>query len=137
MKHAAVFFLIWLAGQSAFGQVIFRNDFIINRKLSRLQNKGLTYVTFGVGSHHSWNLNAYGQPARSIRIDVRALIGRKKFFYQDVVESMYHPMAVYRSSYIPIPFFLLQEPPRVIKVLPYSFFARRAQRFFNFAERPE
>jgi hypothetical protein len=137
MKHATALCLLLLAGQLAIGQVIFRNDFILNRKLTRIKSKGLTYVTFGVGSHHKWNLNAYGQPARSIRIDVQALLGRKKFFYQDVVESMYRPMAVYRPAYIPIPFFIMQEPLSVIKILPYSFFAKRTLRTFSPATRSE
>ena len=120
--------LLLFSGPLAYGQIIFRNDIIINRKLSRLQNKGLTYVTLGIGSRHSWNLNAYGQPSKSIRIDVGALRGKKTFSYQDIVESMYRPMSVYRQSYIPIPLFLLLEPPRKIKVTPYSYFSKHARK---------
>ncbi len=126
MKRIGVFLLFFFSAQLLCGQVMFRNDFVIHRKPGRLQNKGITYVTFNVGTRHAWNLNAYGQPAKSIRIDVAALMGRKNFSYQDVVESMYRPMAVYRQSYIPIPLFLLLEPPRKIKVAPYSHFAKRS-----------
>lgn len=125
MKRLTLLSLFLLAGNLLYAQVMFRNDFVFNRKTSRLQNKGLTYVTFNVGSRHTWNLNAYGQPSKSIRIDVAALLGRKRFTYQDVVESMYRPMAVYKQSYIPIPLFLLLEPPRKIKLAPYSYFSKR------------
>lgn len=125
VKPAATFLVLALGVQSVFAQVLLRNDFVIQRKPVRLHNKGITFVTLGVGSRHSWNLNAYGQPARSIRIDVGALTGQKEFSYLDVVESMYRPMAVYRPSYIPIPLFLLLEPPRRIKVAPYAYFAKR------------
>lgn len=130
--------LFMLAAQLLYGQIIFRNDFVINGKLCRWQNKGLTYVTFNAGSRHSWNLNAYGQPAKSVRIDVAALLGRKQFSYQDIVESMYRPLAVYRQNYAPIPLFLLLEPPRKIRVTPYSYFSKRAaRREFMFTARSQ
>ncbi len=116
-----------LAGQLLYSQVIFRNDFVINRKLSRLQNKGITYVTFNVGSRHAWNLNAYGQPVKSITIDVAALMARREYSYREIAEKIYRPMAVFRQAYIPIPLFLLLEPPRKIKVPPYSFSTQRAE----------
>ena len=129
MKRIGVFLVVFFVSfQFIWGQIIFRNDFIIRRNPARLENKGITYVTFNVGSRHSWNLNAYGQPSKSIRIDVAALMGRKIFSYQDVVESLYRPIAVYRQSYIPIPLFLMLEPPPRIKGVPYSYFAKRALR---------
>ena len=101
MIRRVMLLLFLLAGPLAYSQIIFRNDIIINRKLSRLQNKGLTYVTLNVGSRHTWNLNAYGQPIKGFLIDINALLGRKHFYYQDIIESMYRPMAVNRQSYIP------------------------------------
>ena len=86
-----------LSTQLLFGQVIFRNDFVIHHKSKRLENKGITYVTFNVGARNMWNLNAYGQPIKSITIDVAALMARREYSYREIVEKIYRPGAVFRS----------------------------------------
>ena len=117
---------LFLSGYLLLGQVIFRNDFIIHHKNKRLENKGITHVTFNVGARNIWNLNAYGQPIKSITIDVAALNGRRDYSYREIAEKLYRPGAVFRQAYIPIPLFLLLEPPRKIKVPPpYAYLSLR------------
>lgn len=119
MKVMATMALL-LAFHAAVGQVILRNDFIINRKFKQWENKGITHITFGFG-HTNWNLNAYGQPVKAITINVRALAEPAYMSYRELAEVLYRPVAVYRQSYIPIPLFLLLEPPRHFKRPSYSY----------------
>jgi hypothetical protein len=125
MKRTYFILLFALSAHVLLGQVIFRNDFVIHHKSKRLENKGITHVTFNVGMRNMWNLNAYGQPIKSITIDIAALNGKKDFTYREIAEKLYRPMAVFRQAYIPIPLFLLLEPPRGIKVPPYAYSSMR------------
>jgi hypothetical protein len=94
------------------GQVIFRNDFLIkHKKPKRIENQGITHIVFNVGPRHVWNLNAYGQPMKSISLDITALREPRIFTYREIAEKLYRPGAVFRQSYIPIPLFLIMEPP--------------------------
>ena len=113
--------------QLLFGQVVLRNDFVIHHKTKRLENKGITHVTFNVGARNMWNLNAYGQPIKSITIDLPALMARREYSYREIAEKIYRPGAVFRQSYIPIPLFLLLEPPRAIRVPPYGYLSQRSE----------
>ena len=127
MKPLCLILPLFLGAQLLLGQVIFRNDFVIHHKTKRLENRGITHVTFNVGSRNMWNLNAYGQPIKSITIDVAALLTRRVYSYREIAEKIYRPAAVFRQAYIPIPLFLLLEPPRAIKVRPYAYVSRRSE----------
>jgi hypothetical protein len=120
MKRLCLALSLTLACQLLLGQVILRNDFVIHHKTKRLENKGITHVTFNVGARNAWNLNAYGQPIKSITIDLEALMTRREYSYREIVERIYQPGAVFRQAYIPIPLFLLLDPPRKIKLPPYG-----------------
>jgi hypothetical protein len=74
-----------------------------------------------------WNLNAYGQPVKSITIDVAALMVRRDYSYREIAEKIYQPGAVFRQAYIPIPLFLLLEPPRVVKLSRYAYLSQRSE----------
>ncbi len=102
-------------------QVVVRNDFIIHHNKRKLENRGITHVVFNVGSRNSWNLNAYGQPVASIDLDIAALQGKTDYSYREIVEKLYRPGAVFKRSYIPIPLFLLLEPPRKLTLERYRY----------------
>jgi len=125
MKRMSLVLPFLISSQLLFGQVMFRNDFVIHHKTKWLENKGITHVTFNVGSRNMWNLNAYGQPIKSITIDLAALMARREYSYREIAEKIYRPGAVFRQAYIPIPLFLLLEPPRAIKVPPYDYISQR------------
>lgn len=118
MKRLGTLVILCLSSHLLTGQVVFRNDFVINKKL---KNRGITHITFNVGARNIWNLNAYGQPYKSITVDVRALRGKNDYTYREIIEKMYRPMAVYRQAYIPIPLFLLLEPPRKLRLPPATY----------------
>jgi len=120
MKPLVLILPLILGAQLVLGQVIFRNDFVIHHKTKRLENKGITHVTFNMGARNVWNLNAYGQPVKSITIDVAALMVRRTILTVRLLRKFIKPGAVFRQAYIPIPLFLLLEPPRTIKVPPYA-----------------
>src|SRR5882762_9127624 len=127
MKRMGLILPLLISTQLLFGQVIFRNDFVIHHKTKWLENKGITHVTFNVGSRNMWNLNAYGQPIKSITIDLAALMARREYSYREIAEKIYRPGAVFRQAYTPIPLFLLLEPPRSIKVPHYGYISQRSE----------
>ena len=127
MKGTCVILSLVFATQLVCGQVILRNDFVIHHKTKWLENKGITHVSFNVGARNMWNLNAYGQPIKNITIDVAALLTRRVYSYREVAERIYQPGAVFRQAYIPIPLFLLLEPPRKIKMPSSGYIARRSE----------
>jgi tmRNA-binding protein len=124
MKRIVSILVMLLLVGSVSGQVVLRNDFVIDKKKVKLKNQGLTYVTVNAGSHHHWNLNAYGQPAKSVRIDVRALLHKKVLTHHEVIESMYRPGAVFRQAYTPIPMYLFFER-RNLKIPAFGYRALR------------
>ncbi len=125
MKPLVLILPLILGAQLVLGQVIFRNDFVIHHKTKRLENKGITHVTFNMGARNMWNLNAYGQPIKSITIDVAALMVKREYAYREIAERIYQPGAVFRQAYIPIPLFLLLEPPRAVKLPRYAYLSQR------------
>ncbi|SRR5258706_10613294 len=127
MKCLCLILPLFLGTPLLFGQVVFRNDFVIHHKSKWLENKGITHVSFNVGARNSWNLNAYGQPIKNITIDMSALMAGREYSYREIAEKIYRPGAVFRQAYIPIPLFLLLEPPRAIKVPPYLYLSQRSE----------
>jgi hypothetical protein len=128
MKRTWVLLILVFCARLMYGQIVFRNDFIIGGKSGRLRNKGLTYITFNAGQRHTWNLNAYGQPVKSVVIDVKAIMARRTYTYQETIERLYRPGAVFKQAYIPIPLHLLLEPPpKIIKARFFSFRAPRIE----------
>ena len=127
MKRLCLILPLLLSAHLLLGQVIFRNDFVIHHKTKWLENKGITHVTFNVGTRNMWNLNAYGQPIKSITVDLAALTVRREYSYREIAEKIYRPGAVFRQAYIPIPLFLLLEPPRAIRVPSYAHLSQRAE----------
>jgi hypothetical protein len=127
MKRLCFILPLFLSSQLLLGQVILRNDFVIHHKTKWLENKGITHIMFNVGARNMWNLNAYGQPIKSMTIDLTALTARREYSYREIAEKIYQPGAVFRQAYIPIPLFLLLEPPRAIKWPRYAYLSQRSE----------
>lgn len=103
----AVFFTLDLAAQ-----VIFRNDFIINRRERRLYNLGITNVTVNLGRFPNWNQLINGRGGRTLVIDVRALRGQKReYSYTELAEKVHMPAVYTAPVTTKVPFFLMLPPP--------------------------
>ena len=93
-------------------QVFFRNDFIINHKQHKVENKGLRYITINVTNHPNWNQLINGRGGGTMVIDVRALREpRRKYSYTEIAEKVYVPATLTEPRLVEVPQFLLQPPP--------------------------
>jgi len=73
-------------------QVIFRNDFVINRKQRKLENLGVTSITINLGRYPNWNQLINGRGGRTMVIDVRQITHRKvEYSYSELAERVYMP----------------------------------------------
>lgn len=95
-------------------QVIFRNDFIINRKQKKLENLGITTITVNLDRQANYNQLVNGRGGRSLVIDVRALRNRTvSYTYAELAERVYTP-TVYTGPVVrPVPGFLLSSGPDI------------------------
>lgn len=102
-------------------QVIFRNDFVINRRQHRIENLGLSSISINLGRYPNWNQLLNGRGGRTLIIDVRALRGKKtEYSYTELAEKVYVP-AVYTTPVIQnVPAFLLTPPPHAKLVFETS-----------------
>lgn len=93
-------------------QVIFRNDFIINRKQRKLENLGLTFVSVNLDGRHNWNQLINGRGGKSLVIDLAAIRHRKsEYTYAEIAEKVYTPNIVTGPIVKTVPAFLLLPPP--------------------------
>jgi len=98
-------------------QVIFRNDFVINRKQHRIQNLGLSFITINLGRYPNFNQLINGRGGRTMVIDVRALRGKKtEYSYTELAEKVYMPPVFTGAVTQKVPLFLLM-PPKNAKLV--------------------
>jgi hypothetical protein len=93
------------------GQVTLRNDFIINRKLRKMENRGLTFISINLSNHPNWNYLFNGRGGRTLLIDVRAIRQKKVVYtYRELAERVYTPNFFTNPLTKPVPEFLLVAP---------------------------
>lgn len=121
MKTLTSIVVFFLLTQTLFGQVIFRNDFVINRKQRRLENKGLTFITINLDNRPNLNQLLNGRGGRTLSIDVNAIRHpRKTYAYREIADRVYVPATAGRLLPAPVPFFLLMGPPVKPKIHPVT-----------------
>ncbi len=128
MKRVVFFLSVFLlvAGTLS-AQVIVRNDFVINRKAKRLENKGITFISINLDTYPNWNQLLNGRGGRTLVIDVRALRHPKRTYsYQEIAERVYVPDQITGVSFSSVPLFLLQAPPLLRKNPTLSVRGRQA-----------
>lgn len=93
------------------GQVTVRNDFIINRKFRKMENRGLTFISINLGNHPNWNYLFNGRGGRTLVIDVRAIRQKKVVYtYRALAERVYTPNFITNPLVKSVPEFLLVAP---------------------------
>jgi hypothetical protein len=121
MKTFPVVVVFFLLAQTVFGQVIFRNDFVFNRKQRRLENRGLTFITINLDNRPNLNQLLNGRGGRTLAIDVRAIRHpRKVYSYQEIAEKVYLPAPVGQILPTRVPLFLLVGPPVKARIHPVT-----------------
>lgn len=100
----ALFFTLDLTAQ-----VIFGNDFVINRR--RVKNIGLSSITINLSRYPNFNQLINGRGGRTLVIDVRALRGKKtQYTYREIAEKVYTPPVFTGPITHSVPMFLLIGP---------------------------
>jgi hypothetical protein len=90
-------------------QVIFRNDFVINRR--RVKNLGLSSITINLSRYPNFNQLINGRGGRTLVIDIRALRGKKiQYTYREIAEKIYMPPVFTGPVTQSVPMFLLITP---------------------------
>jgi hypothetical protein len=90
-------------------QVIFRNDFVINRR--HLKNLGLSSITINLNRYPNFNQLINGRGGRTLVIDVRALRGKKtQYTYKEIAEKIYMPPMFTGPVTHSVPMFLFLGP---------------------------
>lgn len=93
------------------GQVTLRNDFIINSKPRKLENRGLTFISINLGNHPNWNYLFNGRGGRTLVIDMRAVRQRKVVYtYRELAERVYTPNLLTGPVVKPVPEFMFVAP---------------------------
>jgi hypothetical protein len=111
-----VVFLLLVANILA-AQVIFRNDFVINRKQRKLENKGLTFISINLDNRPNWNQLINGRGGRMMVIDMQALRKpHRTYTYRELAEKVYVPTSSVGPGTVTVPLFLLMVPPVMRKI---------------------
>jgi hypothetical protein len=117
MKRVVLVAVICLMAKAIAAQVIFRNDFVINRKQRKLENKGLTFVSINLSSYPNWNQLINGRGGSTMVIDVQAIRNpRREYTYQEIAEKIYLPTQLTGPVISKVPLFLLMPPPQTKKI---------------------
>ncbi len=119
MKRVVFFLSVFLlvAGTLS-AQVIVRNDFVINRKAKRLENKGITFISINLDAYPNWNQLLNGRGGRTMVIDVHAIRYPKQVYsYEEIAEKIYTAEQITGPIMNRVPLFLTWAPP-VIKKIP-------------------
>lgn len=107
-----------LAAGTLSAQVIVRNDFVINRKARRLENKGITFISFNLDAYPNWNQLLNGRGGRTMVIDVHAIRHPKQVYsYEEIAEKIYTAEQITGPMVNRVPLFLTWAPP-VVKKIP-------------------
>ncbi len=117
MKRVVLVGVICLMAQAIAAQVIFRNDFVINRKQRKLENKGLTFISINLSNYPNWNQLINGRGGSTMVVDVQAIRNpRKEYTYQEIAEKIYTPAQLTGPQVSKVPLFLLMPPPQAKKI---------------------
>jgi hypothetical protein len=112
MKRFVLIGWVLLGASVAQAQVFFRNDFIINNRQHRIENRGLRYISINLSNHPNMNQLINGRGGATLVIDVRALREpKRKYSYTEIAEKIYVPATITDMRVIGVPQFLLQKPP--------------------------
>jgi hypothetical protein len=112
VKTSILAILVLLFTADAAAQVIFRNDFVINRRERKLENLGISSISINLGRFPNWNQLINGRGGRTMVIDVRQITQRKvEYSYSELAERIYVP-AMYTGPVTQrVPLYLLMGPP--------------------------
>lgn len=93
------------------GQVTLRNDFVIDRKVRKLHNRGLTFISINLANHPNWNYLFNGRGGRTLVVDVRAVRQRRVVYtYRELAERVYTPNEFTGPPVKPVPEFMFIAP---------------------------
>jgi hypothetical protein len=112
-----VFILTFAASAIAFsswGQVMVRNDFLIDQKNRRVHNQGITRVAFNLVRTPNWNFLLHGRGAGTVVVDVTALRHpRPAYSYEELAGKVYTAPVLIQPVRSEVPVHLLLAPPRL------------------------
>ena len=98
-------------------QVIVRNDFVFNRKARKLENRGITFITFNLSRHPNLNQLVHGRGGSTLVVDVQRLRHRAApATYDELVEKIYMPPAASGPAAPAMPMRWLMPAPPEIKI---------------------
>jgi hypothetical protein len=112
VKTSVLAIVVLLFAADATGQVIFRNDFFINRRDRKLENRGISSITINLGRFPNWNQLINGRGGKTMVIDVRQITRRKiEYSYSELAERVYVPALFTPPVTQHVPMYLLMPPP--------------------------